>query len=147
MKHSPLISLICSIAALLISIFILLKPNPLGKGIKAYDISTPEKALKAQIQIRLNKDYLAAVQYRSNRDKEKAEEIESSLEIHDSEDYDGKKILFISYTEDGEKKYDTEGFEKDSESGLWYRAYISTYDMPDNSEMKKRIQKWKAKSE
>jgi len=149
MKNLPLISITLSSVALLLSAYSILKPNALGKGISSYDLSSPEKALTSSLRMKVDGNYLAYIEYELGSPKEKgdAEEVLQNLEVHDTEDYDGKKILFVSYTKDGEKTYDIEGFQKASESGSWYRSRVSVYDMPSGSEMRNRIQKWKAKKE
>lgn len=147
MKSLSITAIALSSVAILLSGYAVIKPNPIGKGIDAYDFSSPEEALKSELLIQKSGDLLAQTEYQVRRSLKDIEARDASMEIHDSSDYDGKKILFISYLEDGKSKYDTRSFEKDSETGNWYYSYVSTYGMPDNSDMKKRIEAWEAKSE
>jgi hypothetical protein len=135
------VAVLLSIIALCIAIF----RHPLGRGMNAYDFSTPSAALKSQIEMALNNDIRAAIELETMRSRKAAKEKLNTLKIHKESEYGGKKILFISFEKNGILKYDIESFEKDADSGLWYHSYVGTYDMKD-SDLKKAIEDWQKKA-
>lgn len=120
--------------------------NPLGPGISAYDFTTPEKAIDSDLAISINLDMRAARDIDRLMNLKKWEEKRNTLKIHRDANYQGKKILFISFKENGITKYDIEAVEKDAETGLWFPEYFSTYDM-DDDELEQAIKSWKNKTD
>ena len=47
-----------------------------------------------------------------------------------------------AYNEDGVPAYDIEAFERDAESGFWFPAHVSEYNVDDPA-LKKSIAEWK----
>jgi hypothetical protein len=138
--------LILSSIAVVISLAAMFKPNNLpGKSISAYDFSTPEKALLSQIRIELNNDVRASLELTDILYNDKYEERLKTNKVHSVSEYAGKKILFISYNENGLTKYDTQAFEKDADSGFWNRTVVGTYDVSDKT-LKKAMEEWEKKS-
>jgi hypothetical protein len=79
--------------------------DPLGKGIKAYDFSTPRAALESEAQIMINQDVRAIMQKDEFLTSKTAKERLKSIEIRREEEWRGKVILFIASTENGIKRH------------------------------------------
>jgi hypothetical protein len=120
-----------------------LKPDPLGKGLKAYDVSTPAAMMKAELQMRANGDIKAFAELeRKGMNKELKEEIDT-LEVKKEATWGTKTILFVTYKNDGKPKYETRGFEKNAESGLWDHSYVSALDVEkDNKKLADMMRSW-----
>jgi hypothetical protein len=119
----------------------------LGSGINSYSFKTPQDAVFSQLDIEINRDIRALIEMEALISNPKAKEKRTSLKFHQESEYQGKKILFISYKLNGFTKYDTQAVEKDAETGYWLPSYVSSYDMNDDEPLKKTIQEWKNKTE
>ena len=137
------VAAVVSLAALLLTLWLLMN-NPLGKGLNAYDFSSPEQAMLSQIDIELNKDFRAAIELQRIRTGSDvtARERRKTLKVHKEVTYQGKKILFVSFSRNGLPKHDIASFEKDADSGFWFPSFVSTYDMDDDA-LEKSIKDWK----
>ena len=145
-QRASQLPLVLSVAALFIALTTAawsVYRNPLGAGISAYDFTTPPKAIDSSLAITLNADIRAMMDLQRLKDRH-AKEKRATLKIHRDADYEGKKILFISFKEDGITQRDTEAFEKHADTGLWFPAYVSEYDM-DDAVLKLAIEAWKNK--
>ena len=139
------LSIILSSLALALSLFVFLWTyvmDPLGSGISSYDFTTPKSALTSSLKIQANRDFRAMLDLERLKQGNTANEKQRSVQVHKESNYQGKKILFISYTENGLKKNDISSFEKNADSGLWFPSYVSTYNMGD-SDIENAIKKWK----
>ena len=129
----------------LLAFAVALLRDPLGKGLDAYDFSTPRAALISQLQMTAHLDVRAVIELTQIREGKKVEEKIKTVKVHTESNYRGKKLLFISFKENGLWKYDVEGFEKHTDTGWWFPVYVSTYDIDDSS-LKTAIEKWKEKT-
>lgn len=120
--------------------------DPLGKGLDSYDFSSPEKALVSDMEMRRNMDIRAQLDLERLRQGDDVDEKLESVEVDRQATYDDKQILFVSWTEDGKKKYKAEAFEKDEKTELWVRTYLSAYDVTDEI-LKEDINAWESKNE
>lgn len=176
-SRSGSITAIClSAIALAVSIFALVwtivKSGPdstetepvLGKGLKAYDFSTPEKALFSQIRIEKDHDIQARKEIDEMKNGERRREQLQTMEVRNTKEFDLRtlpkskyasstndeyepvvKLLFIHYEREGKRQYAVHYFQKHKESGLWFSRYVSTYRWP--KDIKKEISDWTAKSQ
>ena len=119
--------------------------DPLGAGIRQYDLSTPEKALRSITDIRVSGNIRAQIEISRLIDGKKMQEKSKTIKVHSESNYQGKKLLFVSFTENGLPKNDIEAFEKDTDTGFWFPRYVSTYSMSDPA-IEKAIKEWKAKT-
>jgi len=93
--------------------------DPLGKGMKSYDFTTPKASYLSQLKMVSDRDIRAQLEFESMlADKTLREKI-STLEIRREMEDKGGKLLFASYEREGIKKYEVVKFEKDAETGLW----------------------------
>jgi len=66
-----------------------------------------------------------------------------TLEVRKEAEWNGKKILFISFEEKGIKHYEAQGFEKDAESGLWMPSHVDAFTVGrDNRPLADQMEKW-----
>jgi hypothetical protein len=137
------VSAVVSLAALVLTLWLLMN-DPLGKGLNAYDFSSPKQAMLSQLDIQLNQDFRASIELRTLVQDDELREKRNTLKVHKEAAYQGKKILFISFSENGVPKHDITSFEKDATSGLWSSAYVSTYNMDDDA-LERSIKDWKGK--
>jgi hypothetical protein len=120
--------------------------DPLGKGLDAYDFSSPKTALVSDMEMRRNMDIRAQLDLERLRQNDNIDEKLTSVEVDRQATYDDKQILFVSWTEDGKKQYKAEAFEKHEKSGLWFRTYLSAYDVTDEI-LKEDINAWESKNQ
>lgn len=139
-------ALLMASAALVVAVLALGGDDPLGKGLDGYDMSTPKTALVADLEMRKNMDVRAQLDLQALHVNKHLDEKLASVEVDRQATYDDKQILFVSWTEDGKKQYKAEAFEKDEDSGLWFRSYVSAYDVTDEI-LKEDISAWEAKNE
>ena len=89
---------------------------------------------------------MAQIEMEYLRSSPRAEEKLETLKVHRDAEYGGKKILFISYKEDGITQYETMAFEKDADTGYWFRGFVSSYDM-DDAALQESMRKWENKTD
>jgi hypothetical protein len=117
--------------------------DPLGAGLSSYDFTTPQNALQSQLQIDANSDLRAAIELQRAKNGRAEQEKRDTVKVHRESSYEGKKILFISYNENGLPKHEIAAFEKDAETGFWFPGYVSTYKMNDSA-LESAIDEWKS---
>jgi len=138
------VATVVSLAALLLTL-LLLMDNPFGKGLDAYDFTSPKLAMLSEIDMKLNQDIRAAFELQLMRAGDELREKRNTLKVHKEATYQGKKILFISFSKNGVPKHDIASYEKDAASGFWSSSYVSTYNLDDDA-LEKSIKDWKSKS-
>jgi hypothetical protein len=117
--------------------------DPLGPGLARYDFTTPRAALISQAQIQLRHDVRAALELQALTAGGNLQEKVNTLEVNKEADWNGVRILFVSYREDGVKRYETAGFEKNARTGLWAPAPVPLGAVREqNPELAKQIESW-----
>ncbi|HZN36619.1 MAG TPA: hypothetical protein VFB80_22470 [Pirellulaceae bacterium] len=124
--------------------------DPLGRGLAAYDLSSPKAALVSQLKMLESQDYRAILESADQFNAKRAQDKLRTLEFRKESEFRGKKILFISYEENGIRKHDIQSFEKDAETGAWKSAYASitsvfegSDETPDEKKLRGMIKKWR----
>jgi len=134
------LALLISIAALVIVIV----QNPMGSALSKYDFSTPEKAYRSGLVMERDRDLNARLEYEARIEGKRIREKIDTLKIHDTVDWQDKKLLFVSFEEDGELEHEVRGFEKHEDSGFWKYTYVSDYRVEkDDKALAERIRRWK----
>lgn len=107
----------------------------LGKGIEAYDFSTPKAAMTSRIKIELNGDLRASLELDRLLHRRKWEEELKTIEVSDQFEYGGRVLVLYSVSEDGMKKHRSTWMEKDAMSGFWHisNTYIGPSIQPPGS--------------
>ncbi len=147
-ESSTRVSLVMSACALALSLLALawtLASDPLGKGIEGYDLSSPEGALRSELKMQLNQDIRARIQLDAMKKGKTVREKLETLKVHRTSDYAGKKLLFVSFTDNGISKYDVEAAEKDADTGMWLHTFVSIYDIEDSA-LQEAAERWEDKS-
>jgi hypothetical protein len=117
--------------------------NPLGKGLKAYNFSTPKDAYLSQLQIEVDKDILARLELAKVKDGPQLQEQIDTTQVRKEETWKGITILFIEFQNKGVKKYFVQGFEKHEPSGMWLPKYLNGFEVrKENPELENRIESW-----
>jgi hypothetical protein len=120
-------ALFLALATLLYTVF---SPGKFpGKGLSSYDLSTPAAAVKSWTEMEANNDFRASIEYRIQRQGPLLKEKHSTLHIEREADFEGKKLLFVSYEVKGKKKYSIEAFEQDDNAKIWAHSFVSSYDV------------------
>ena len=120
--------------------------DPLGKGIKGYDFSTPEAAAKSMLLIDSNRDIRAHLDLEGLKEDGNPKDAARTLEINRVADFGDKKVVFASYLQKGRKRKRLFGFEKDLESKLWVPAYVGAFEVrKTNEQLAKEMEAWEAK--
>jgi hypothetical protein len=146
--RSWLPTLIASLA-LAIAVFALMLVyfyNPLGRGIRGYDFSSPEAAVRSLAQIERNQDFRARVEVELLQfsREHNGEEKTRTFEIHKTANHNDSKLVFVSYTKNGKKVRDVQSFEKDPETKLWMPNNVRTTEIARvNEQLAKEIGAWK----
>jgi hypothetical protein len=119
---------IASIALVLSVVAIATKP--FGNGnINKYSFATPIDAYRSNLQMIVNKDFLAQIRYHFIIQSKGIEEKLNTLKVAKEREYGGKKLLFIEFTENGVPKKEVVTLEKDVSSGFWNNEYLSGYEV------------------
>ncbi len=119
-----------------------------GKGIDAYDQSSPEAALKSELRIMVRADIRAQME-RSHRrilevEHDKHAVALSSLDVEKTRTHDGKTCVFFTVEEKGRVKHRARWFQK-GKDGHWYGLYVSKYDLPSKSPIRNEIDAWESR--
>jgi hypothetical protein len=141
----PALALILAIAALGLNYFV----DPRGRGLNAYDFSTPKAAIESEARISINHDLRAMMEKEELLHGAKRKERLKTLEIRGDAEWRGKLLLFVTFTENGVRKHQIFGMEKLARTGTWFPVYAGK-----DSEMKvqnpglyQRIETWENKGE
>jgi hypothetical protein len=108
--------------------------DPLGSGISKYDCSSPQAALVSEMRIQLNQDMRAVLELRERAIGTKLKEKIQTFEVRKDVEFGGKKLLFVTFKEDGISKYETKAVEKDASTGSWLPSYVSEYTVEKTNE-------------
>lgn len=123
------------------------KPDPLGPGLAAYDLSTASKTLEAEARIEAKLDLRAGLELeRKTRGGRAGEKAETTKVYPDREkEFRGAKVVFYSYKEKGETRFRTQGYEKAEEAGVWVKKTITPADVQaDNPALADAMRDWEA---
>lgn len=143
----PVLPLAFSCAAVLFSFAALLinlsSGDPLGKGIAAYDFSTPEAAAKSVLQIDANGDVRAKIELGHLSDGGDPHDAAKTMEVVRMVDHQGTKVVFARYARGGKTHRRVFTFEKDLETKLWRPNYLSSYRVRETDEqLAKEMNDW-----
>jgi predicted Zn finger-like uncharacterized protein len=134
------VALLIALAALLVALF----RGPGWGGFSNYDFTTPKAALTSEWEIRLNGDLAALVELHRQIDGPRLKEQLRSLDVRKEATWGKKTILFISFEQDGVKKYDTVGFQKDAKTGLWRHDFVSEFEVErENRPLAEQMRSWR----
>lgn len=138
-------SLVLAAAAFVLALLAFLRPSPLGRGSSGYDMSTPENALRARLQIAAARDLVAREELDALLDD--PTEMVSTLVIKETLTAVGKemKIVLFSYKRGGREKRDFWGFVKHPGKEVWIKKAISAYDPELHAEFARRLTEWRSK--
>jgi hypothetical protein len=118
-------------------------PDRFGSGLGKYDFTTPRAALVSQLEIQLHRDARAALELQALADGATLKEKRETLEIHKEVDWKGGVILFISYQQDGVKRYGTAGVVKNASTGFWTPVPVNLGEVREqNVELATQIEAW-----
>lgn len=143
----PMLPLAFSCAAVLFSFAALLinlsSGDPLGKGIAAYDFSTPETAARSVLQIDANGDVRAKIELGHLSDGGDPHGAPKTMEVVRVVDHQGTKVVFARYARGGKTHRRVFTFEKDLETKLWRPNYLSSYRVRETDEqLAKEMNDW-----
>ena len=116
-----------------------------GKGMDYYDYTTPEKALRSKLQMALNSDIRAEIELSMVFQRQKILNQLETLSVEKKREYGGKKILFIKWRNEDMHTYELQTFEKDADSALWQKVFLSPWTV-DNKDLAKEMEEWESKN-
>jgi hypothetical protein len=137
-----------------------LRADPLAR----YDLSNAGSAYKAEQRMRADVDVRAYIELQKKLEPKEIKEKADTLEIKKEVDIEMPKrglrpkkdekstckILFTTYKENGEERYEVVLMEKEKESGLWQmRSSDPSYEVQqlgNKAELLKDIREWQAKN-
>lgn len=132
---SPYLSLMALCVAIATAAWVFLqgRQDVSAHAIKGYSFSSPEDALRSVLTMRKNGEFTALRSFDVAFNSSVIEEKLSTMQIHKVREYNGRRILFISYKERGDVKYATEAYLRDAHSGLWGPTRYEYYDVTDRN--------------
>ena len=132
---TPLLSLLafCIATATAAWVFLGGRQDVSAYAIKGYSFGSPEDAMRSVLVMRQKGEFTALRSFDVAFNSSVIEEKLSSLQIHKVREYDGRRILFISYRERGDEKFATEAYIRDAHSGLWGPTRYEYYDVADQT--------------
>ena len=139
--------LIFSILALSVALYGTVRTPPasdrFGSGLAAYNLNSPTNALSSQLEMTLNRDFLALWEFSMVKENTmaKIKEQKDTIEIHRESNYQGKKLLFISYIQNGLDKKEVVAFEQPDDDPRWFLSRFSRYSMKDGA-LKNAVDDW-----
>lgn len=135
-----------ALAAFILALMSAFRGNPVGKGLRAYDLSKPESAVRSLWEMKANHDLLAEVEAKNLRDDPK--EALSSLSIKETLEVDvngrAMKIVLFSYKRNGKEKHDHWGFVKHPTRDAWINERVPVLDTI-HPKIAQRLREWQAK--
>ena len=137
----PAVALIMALTALGLNYF----HDPLGAGLNAYDFSTTKSAIESEAKIQINHDFRAMMQKEELLDGPRQKERLKTLEVRREAEWRGKVLLFVTFSENGIRKYQILGVEKHARSGIWFPTYAGQHstDMKEqNPLLAQQIADW-----
>src|SRR5262249_45471330 len=122
--------------------------DPLGSGLKKYDLSTPKAALESHARMEADSDVRALRELEERTGSKRAKEKAKTLQVHKEVNHRGHKLLFISYKEDGLSKHDVVAFKKDDDADVWRPTPLGAFafDKGDD-DLADQVQRWKRLSD
>jgi prepilin-type processing-associated H-X9-DG protein len=126
---------------------------PFSSGMSGYDFETPAGAYKAQMEIEMNMDIRAMMEFEKRmrmKDKDTKERLDT-LKVAKESEYKGKKndeeveykILFVEYKNKGKDRKEVVVMQKDKDSSLWKRSYVSEFEVETTNEpLAKEMKDW-----
>lgn len=118
----------------LVMSFVAISRDPLsafGKPLSSYDLSEPFSGLKSSLEIEKDANLRAAMELEQTKRKGKADEKLRTIAVEKELDHDGRKLLFVKFTESEVPKYEVIAMTKDATSGLWTKEYVGEYSLPE----------------
>lgn len=135
-------AVLVSLAALSLSIY----RDPLRANLGRYDFSTPKSSLISLLQLQAGNDIGSIVALERLRSQRAIQEKLRTVAVYKEAEWRGHKILFISYDFEGIKKYSTESFTKDADTGFWTQTYVSSFLLGDGDKaLAAMMQSWEEK--
>jgi hypothetical protein len=123
--------------------------RPLGKGLKAYDFSTPEEACKSFFKVKMENDVRALAELERLRDGPRDRGRSKSLKVHEVVTWkDAASVVFYSFEEDKTRHFGTQVFERDKKSGVWFPKEVAPAEVAaDKPDLAERMKEWAKKTE
>ncbi len=142
------LALLLSIVALATAGLALLREPPLGdglgRGMEAYDFSTARAAYRSLLDAQHAQDVRTMIELGGVVQRERR----TTAKVEDEAAFKERRILFVSYRENGEPKHDVVGMKKLHGVDIWVQDYISRYDVKEEDEaLAKRMEEWEAQDE
>ena len=116
-----------------------------ASAIQGFNFSSPEDSLRSMLTMRRQGQFTALRSYDVAFNGAVLDEKLKTLQIHKTREHDGRRVLFISYNERGDKKYDTESYIRDADAGLWGACRYSYYDVNDR-QLAEEMRAWTEQS-
>jgi len=114
----PFLALGLSVLAMVLAV-IALVAGPVNRGLRAYDLDTPRDAIVAEAKMEAKKDARALMELDLLRSGRDPKAMADTLKVEREQNFQGKKILFVKWEDDGIAKHDVRAVEKDAETGFW----------------------------
>jgi hypothetical protein len=138
------LSIVIGLGALLAQFFW----HPLGRGMAAYDYSTPDGTFTAQWKSMIDRNYRADADYFRKVNQPYAQKRLNSLEFGDTDEWDdGTFVFFSAEDEKGKTQYIVNYLVRDERSGLYKRtSYDRAKLEKSNLKLLEKIKNWQNKT-
>ena len=142
----PLLLSVCAVLISLAAIIWTIYHDPFRSHLNRYDFSTPKGCLISVLELGANNDIGSSLALQRLLGQRAVEEKLRTIGVHKEAEWRGEKILFVSYEKNGIKKYATEAFSKDAETGFWQPSYVGIFSMGDEDKALSTMMKtWQEK--
>jgi len=144
------LALLASIAALVVAFR---TPRLPGRGIASYDLTTPQNAIRSEMEMEANGDVLARLELEQALcacDQPELQQAVNSLSFGRTFECEGKTLVLYQYTRDGKDRYEAQWLEKAKDGKYHVILEMPTWSWDQETgikgEIHKAIREWEAKN-
>jgi len=114
-----------------------------GTSLDGYDFTTPAASYRSAMEVAANADLRAFMELLLKQEEYQLKEKLQTFEIHKDAEFQGKKLLFVSFKRDGIGQKRVEAMEKNATNGKWFHTPFSRYDLKKESPaLHEQVAKW-----
>ena len=146
-----LLALFLAAGALALGLVVMRRSPFPGKGLAAYDFSTPEAAIRSAMQMQVSGDMRAQLELSEARrelDREKGEKAIASLHFERSFEHDGKVLVLYRFDEEDKTRYQWQWMEK-GKDGRYATAVVQIWgwarERGEKGRIFKAVMEWQNK--
>jgi hypothetical protein len=114
-----------------------------ASNLSRYDFSSAEAALRSEYKIQLTGDVPALLELQAKTDRKVRQEALDTLDVKRAVDFEGKKVVFLTYRKDGKEVKETHWYRRDPDAGMWIRTEPPAKVREKDPKLAGEIQAWR----